>query len=368
MEQKKNEVVHRIKKRIEHWQMISIGLAVYDILAVCAAFFGALWLRFDCRFSMIPQEYLMAYYGFIGIYALFAVLVFWRLRLYNSIWRFASFDELLRMIFASGITFVFHCIGITVFFQRMPLSYYFFGIILQFGLTLGIRFSYRFILLERERRRKNLALARVNHVLLIGAGSAGRMLLQDIRKSKEVKDRICCIIDDNPNKWGRFIDGILVEGGRDSIFSCVEKYHIDKIYVAIPSASAQEIRDILNICKETGCELKNLPGIYQFVNGEISANALKDVAVEDLLGRDPIKVNTEEICQYISGKVCLVSGGGGSIGSELCRQIAAHGPKQLIIFDIYENNAYEIQQELKKKYPALNLVVLIGSVRDTRRV
>ena len=205
--------------------------------------------------------------------------------------------------------------------------------------------------------------------MVIGAGAAGQAILREMRNSEQISGQACCVIDDNPNKWGRYMEGVQIVGGRDDILATVEKYDIDEIYFAIPTASPQIRRDILNICKETKCELKRLPGMYQLANGDISLSKLKPVAVEDLLGRDPIKVNMDEIFQYIKGKTILVTGGGGSIGSELCRQIAAHEPKQLIIFDVYENNAYEIEQELKRKYKdSLNLVVLIGSVRDSRRV
>lgn len=364
----KDSKVYYMKNKVEHWQVVSIGLVVYDTIAVTLAFFLALWFRFDCRYTMIPSEYLSAYYKFLLIYVVFSIFVFWRMRLYNSIWRFASYSELLRTIVATGITFVFHCIGITVLFGRMPLSYYVFGIMIQFALTLGVRFSYRFVLLERSRQRKSEEIAKAKRVLLIGAGKAGQMILRDIKTAKELKDIVCCIIDDNPNKWGRYVEGVPVIGGRDDILSAVERFKIEKIVLAVPSASAQEKRDILNICKETGCELKNLPGIYQFLTGEVRVSALKDVAVEDLLGRDPIRVNMEEIYSFIQGKKVLVTGGGGSIGSGLCRQIASHHPKQLIILDIYENNVYDIQQELKKNYPELDLVVLIGSVWDSRRI
>ena len=352
---------------MEHWQVVSIGLTVYDAIAMILAFFMALWFRFDCRYTMIPKEYLNFYFKFILIYAVISIFVFRKMRLYNSIWRFASYSELLRTVVATGITFVIHCVGMNVFFGKMPLSYYVFGIMIQFVLTLGVRFSYRFVLLERSRQRKAEEIAKAKKVLLIGAGKAGQMILRDIKTAKELEDIVCCI-DDNPNKWGRYIEGVPVVGGRDDILSCVEQFKIEKIVVAIPSATAQEKRDILNICKETGCELKNLPGIYQFLTGEVRVSALKDVAVEDLLGRDPIKVNMQEINAFIQGKKVMVTGGGGSIGSGLCRLIAEYHPKQLIIFDIYENNAYDIQQELKKKYPELDLVVLIGSIRDSRRI
>ena len=368
LNQKKTNAVRYTKKKLEHWQVVSIALAGYDAIAIILSFFLALWFRFDCRYSLIPKEYLGAYFKFIGIYAVFSLFVFLRLRLYNNIWRFASYSELMRMILATAITFVFHCVGITFLFRRMPMSYYFFGIMVQFGLTLAVRFAYRFVLLERSKRKKEEEIAKAKKVLLIGGGKAGQIILRDIKTAQELKDIVCCIIDDNPNKWGRYIEGVPIVGGRDDIMSCVERYHIDKIIVALPSATAEEKRDILNICKETGCELKNLPGIYQFLTGEVKVSALRDVAVEELLGRDPIKVNMEEIHEFINGKKVMVTGGGGSIGSGLCRQIASYNPKQLIIFDIYENNAYDIQQELRKKYPNLNLVVLVGSIRDSRRI
>lgn len=368
LNQTKNDSVQFTKKKIEHWQVVSMALAGYDAIAIILAFFLALWFRFDCRYSMIPKEYLGRYVKFIGIYVIFSLLVFWCMHLYNSIWRFASYNELIRMVFATGISFVFHCAGMRIFFGRMPISYYFFGILVQFGMTLAVRFAYRFVLLERDKRRTTEELAKAKKVLLIGGGKAGRIILRDIKTAKELKDIVCCIIDDNPNKWGRYIEGVQIVGGRDDIMSCVERYKIDKIVLAIPSATAQEKRDILNICKETGCELKNLPGVYQFLTGEVKVSALRDVAVEELLGRDPIKVNMEEIHEFINRKTVMVTGGGGSIGSGLCRQIASYNPKQLIVFDIYENNAYDIQQELKKKYPKLDLVVLVGSIRDSRRI
>lgn len=355
-----------LKKKFhpEHWQIMAVYLMVYDMVAIAASYFFAMWIRFDCRFQSIPAEYLDAYFDTIWIYGVFCILVFWGLRLYKSIWRFASYSELMRMTAATGITLLCYIAATSMITGRMPISYYFFGVIMQFGLTLGIRFAYRFVLLLRGRHQEESE--RLKHVMLVGAGAAGQMIFRDIKHAKEVKEKVCCFIDDNPNKWGRYIDGVPVEGGRDEIMRACEKYHIDKIYVVIPSASAEAKKDILNLCNHTGCELMNLPGMYQLYNGDVTVSNMKEVAVEDLLGRDPIKVNMDEIFQHLKGKVIMVTGGGGSIGSELCRQIAAHGPKQLIIFDIYENNAYDIQLELKKKYPDLNLVVRIGSVRDSR--
>ena len=223
---------------LEHWQVVNIGLIVYDMFAVSAAYFLALWLRFDCSFSAIDPEFLKAYYLFAPIYAPVCWLVFRRCRLYQSIWRFASYNELLRTIVATVITGFLHAIGITAIFCRMPITYYIFGIVLQFLAVLGIRFSYRFVLLLRGSREKA---AYAHRVMLVGAGAAGQMLLRDIMKACDYQDRVCCIIDDNPNKWNRYIDGVPVVGGREDILTNVEKYHIDKIYLALPSATAEDM-------------------------------------------------------------------------------------------------------------------------------
>ena len=337
---------------------------VYDALSLAFSYFIALWLRFDLRYTTIDYPYLEAWKHFLPLYILFSLAVFWYLKLYKSIWRFASYSELLRVSVATIISALFHTVGITLLYIRMPISYYFIGALLQYVAVLGIRFSYRFILLIRKIRVKQVN----SRIMVIGAGSAGQMLIRDIQRAGEVDGEVVCIIDDNQNKWGRTIDNIPVVGGRENILEMVEKYSIDKIFLAIPSATAQQRRDILNICNETSCELKNLPGMYQLVLGQVTASAMRNVSVEDLLGRDPIRADLQEVFQFINGKTVLVTGGGGSIGSELCRQIAAHSPKELIIFDIYENNAYSIQLELKEKYPDLKLIVLIGSVRDSRRI
>ena len=353
-------------KGIEHWKVIAVYLVIYDVLAVNLSYFAALWLRFDLKYSLIGPTYLEAFFRFAPINTVICLLLFWRFRLYNSIWRFASFDELYRSIIASGISSVLHILAITIFVRRMPISYYFIGTVLQFLLVVGIRFSYRFVLLLRNTRGKS-NIPEIN-CMLIGAGSAGQMILREIRLSKEINEKVKCIIDDNPNKWNRYIESVPIVGGRDDILESVEKYQIKKIYIAIPAASAENRRDILNICKETDCEIKALPGIYQLASGEVSIKDMRDVAIEDLLGREQVKLDLEPVFEFLHGKTVLVTGGGGSIGSELCRQIASHSPAKLIIFDIYENNAYDIQNELKKKYPELNLLVLIGSVRDSGRL
>ena len=366
MKQMKNKGV----MGLEHWKVIALYLLIYDIVTINLSYFIGLWLRFDLQYSKIPSEYLMAFIKFAPFYTAFSIIVFYMMHMYNSLWRFASFNELTSIMMATVVTGTAHVVGITLFVRRMPIAYYVFGICAQFIFTTGIRFGYRFVNLERAKREKAEKSAHVkHHVMVIGAGAAGMTVLRELHNSRELTSRACCVIDDNPNKWNRFIEGTPIVGGRDTILENVEKYDIDTIMLTMPSASAKDKRDILNICKETNCELKSLPGIYQLANGEVLLSKMKSVAIEDLLGRDQIKVDMAEIFNQLKGKTILVTGGGGSIGSELCRQIAAHKPKQLIIFDVYENNAYEIEQELRRKYKdRLNLVVLIGSVRDTRRI
>ena len=357
------------KKRFhfEPWHRIAAILLLFDIFAVNLSYFIALWLRFDLKYSTIPERYLTEWLRLVPIYTVIVIAVFALMRLYRSLWRYASYAELWRIIAACVITSGLHTILSRVLFGRMPISYYVVGAGIQLVATIGIRFAYRFLLLMRSHTDGGDEHG-ISRVMIVGAGSAGQMIMRDIRRSKSIHDKVVCFIDDDANKWSRFLDGVPIIGGREEILSAAEKYGIDKIYLAIPSATAEARRDILNICKETGCALKNLPGIYQFVLGDISVSAMKDVSVEDLLGREPIRADMEEVYRFVTDKVVLVTGGGGSIGSELCRQIAAHSPKQLIIFDIYENSAYSIQLELHEKYPDLNLVVLIGSVRDSRRI
>lgn len=358
----------KTKFHMEHWHKIAALLMTYDLLAVSLSYFLALVFRFDFIFSNISEQYLYAYLHFIPINTLVCMVVFWFFKCYHSVWRFASYNEFWRTLNATLTTSFIHLVLITTLFQPMPLSYHIFGTLIQFALMIGVRFSYRFVLLER-RKRDNHKKAFVTHrVMLIGAGSAGTMILGDIRRTKGTNMEVVCIIDDNPNKWKRYIGGVPVVGGRNDIFTSVKEYEIDKIFIAIPSAPPAEISEIVNICKETGCDLKILPGMYQFTTGDITFDKMKDVAVEDLLGREQIRVDLDEIFLSLVDKTVLVTGGGGSIGSELCRQIAAHTPGHLIIFDIYENNTYEIEQELKSKYPDVKVSVVIGSVRDENRV
>lgn len=352
------------KRKFEHWQVVRLLLMVYDFAAVIVSFGIALWLRFDCKVTSVEPQYLTTYTKTIIIYALFCLVVFWFLRLYKSIWRFASYSELMRVILATVVTGVIYTGSLLVFNLHMPVSYYVIGITVQFIATLGIRFFYRFVLLLRGRTNNEV---QKKNVMIVGAGSAGQMLFRDIKHAKETNETVACFIDDNPNKWDRYIDDVPVFGSRDHILEAVDKFNIEKIYVAVPSANPQDKRDILRVCNETSCELMNLPGMYQLYTGEVSVSKMKKVQIEDLLGRDPIKPNMDEVFAYVRNKVVLITGV-GSIGSELARQIASHNPKQLILFDVYENNAYDIQLELRKKYPNLDLVTLIGSVRDSRKM
>lgn len=353
------------KFKAEHWMIVSVLLMLYDFAAVILSYFGALWLRFDMKFSLIPPEYMRTFNCTILLYGVICIIVFKAARLYNSIWKFAGYSELLRVAVSTLITLAVQIILTVPFFGRMPVVYYFCGALMQFVFVLGVRFAYRVVLLMRNKTGGDRYTSKV---MLIGAGSAGQMILKDVQNSKSLNDKVMCIIDDDPNKHRRFINGVQVVGGRDEILKYCEKYDIEKIYIAIPSSTAEEKRDILNICKETNCELKVLPSFIQLINEEVTVSKMKSVAIEDLLGREQIKVDMTEIFEFLSGKTILVTGGGGSIGSELCRQIASHDPKKLIIFDVYENNAYDIQQELKSKHPELDLEVLIGSVRDSRRI
>ncbi|MBQ6315436.1 MAG: polysaccharide biosynthesis protein, partial [Mogibacterium sp.] len=319
--------------------------------------------------------YLQPWEKFAPLYAVICIVVFWRLRLYRSIWRFASFTELQQITAATIVTTIIHIIGVTMTLNilagdagfttnRMPFSYYIMGAVLQAFLITAVRFSYRFILLLRATRSKKSAA----NIMIVGAGAAGQLLLRDIRRTKSLEEQVVCFIDDNKNKWNRDVDGVLVVGGRESIVSTVKSLNVDKVYVALPSISAKERKKIIDICRQTDCEIKNLPGMYQLALGDVSVNSLKKVDVEDLLGREPVKMNSHEVRNFLTDKVVLITGGGGSIGSELCRQVAQAPIRQLIIFDMYENNAHEIKLELMDKYPDLNLETIIGSVRNSRKV
>ena len=342
-------------------------IAALDVLSICIACFAALLVRFDFQFNAIEQQYLSTYLQVILPWCAICLGVFSCLGLYNSIWSFVSTDELMHVLEAYGILAVLSFVLAMMFQVDMPKSFFVMGLVFSCLFTLSIRFGWRMLRYIRQHF-STTGHSKQENVLIIGAGEAGKALVNEFTISNYIHSRVCCLIDDNPIKWGKRLGGIPIVGGREDIPDAVEKYDIQRIIYAIPSGSAQTKKDILDICSTTGRPVQVVPGMYQLVNGDISVSALRKVDVQDLLGRDPIKVNLEEILNFISGKVVMVTGGGGSIGSELCRQIAKSNPRQLIIFDIYENNAYDIQMELQRSYPDLNLVTLIGSVRNTARV
>ena len=351
------------------WIHKAIFLMVADVLTILFSYLAALLLRFDFAMSTIPREYLLGYTWSMPFWTASAVVVFYGCRLYHSIWRLASVSELRRIIAAYAVLIPVYVAGGFFMKLRMPTSYFIMGYIISFCMTSGVRFSYRLLRFYINQQSNTHPAAGRDRVMIIGAGRAGQTLIKEMINSDKMDVQICCIIDDNPNKKGRVLEGIPIVGNRYNIVSAVKKYDINRIIYAIPATTGKNRKDILNICKDTGCRMQTVPGVYQLVNGEVSVSKLRDVEITDLLGRAQVRVNNDEILASIKGKTVLVTGGGGSIGSELCRQIAKAEPKKLVIFDIYENNAYEIQQELIRQYgDRLDLDVRIGSVRNTNRI
>ena len=344
-----------------------ILLVLMDMLIITAAGPLAIYVRYNLFFEPQAIEFIENIFQYLPVNLILTVIVFAAFRLYQGIWKYASASDLVNIILACLVSAVTQTIGMMLMGLRFPRSYPFmYFAVLTAGISI-FRFTYRILAYFRQKQQGLIKEGKTN-TMIVGAGEAGNTLLKELQNSKFVEQNVCCLVDDDPGKIGKYLRGVLVAGNRKDICRLAEEYHIDEIMIAIPSASHAEIQELLDICNQTSCKLKVLPGIYQLVNGEVSVSKLRNVEIEDLLGREPIDTQVESIMGYVSGKVVLVTGGGGSIGSELCRQIARHEPKQLVIFDIYENNAYDIQQELKRDYPELNLVVLIGSVRNTHRI
>lgn len=356
-----------MKMWIERNQLLlkKLGLAVYDVFAVVVSSLLALLLRFEGKYNEIPQEYIDRSLQYISIVIVVTLVIFYVMRLYGSLWTYAGATELMNIVIASILSAGIQMGVIVLMDMKMPRSYYVFYAMCLFVMVTISRYSYR--ALRTVIKRQKDSASRTN-VLVMGAGGAGNMLVREIANSSHVNKRVVCIVDDAKSKQGSYLHGVKIMGTRDDIPWLVKKYHVDEIMLALPSAPAQEIKKILDICKETGCELKRLPGMYQLVNGEVGISKLKEVEVNDLLGREPVEVDLSAILDYVAGKTVLVTGGGGSIGSEICRQVAEHNPKRLVIVDIYENTAYDIQNELKNKFPNLDLAVLIASVRNTKRM
>ena len=343
-----------------------IALFIVDILSVILDSYLAIILRFKLDNIWVPAEYMYSVESYMVINVITTVVIFLVLNLYNRVWSYASINEMLAILGATMLSTVFQAFGFSLLYLQVPRSYYFFYFILLSITTIITRFSYRILHTMENGLKKSTRHSR--NTIVIGAGEAGNMIIKELKSSKYLNQKVVCVIDDNPSKKGKYIHGIRIVGGRDKIQEAAKKYDAEEIILAIPSAGTKNTRDILRICNLTDCKLKILPGMYQLINDDVGVSNLREVSIEDLLGRDTIEIDMESVGQYVRNKRVLVTGGGGSIGSELCRQIASHNPKLLIIFDIYENNAYDIQQELVRKYPNLKLEVLIGSVRNTSRI
>ncbi len=343
-----------------------IALIITDIILINGSVFLSLIMRFDIDIESIPQEYIDKYLDNVIPFTIIALILFWCFRMYHSLWQYASIAELYKIVEACVVTEIVH-FGFTVAMGWMlPRSCYFLSLVFLILAMSASRFMYRMIRTFLQDYRETTEPV---NIMIIGAGEATNVLLREIQNSRYMyNSRVSCIIDDDHKKVGKYIRGVKVVGTRDKIKESAKLYGIDEIIFAIPSASVEVKRDILNICKETDCNLKILPGVYQMVDGEVNVNSIRNVDVLDLLGRDPIEVDIDSIMGYVKDKTIMVTGGGGSIGSELCRQLVSHQPKCLIIFDIYENNAYDIQQELQINYPNANVVTLIGSIRNTKRL
>ena len=350
-----------------------ILLVIWDVICINGCSFLALFMRYDMNWDKFINshtvragEYVQTLTDIMVVNTILTLIIFMVFHLYSSMWRFAGMSEVLNIALATGISGVMHLVLIKGVLNRpMPRTYFVIYVLLLFIVTVVIRFSYR---LCRQLYKANSHGSHMRNTLIIGAGEAGNMVINELKLSVNLDSHICGIIDDEKAKQGTYIQGIRVLGGRDQILPAVQKYKVNEIIVAMPSVSKKKVKNILEICQKTNAELKIVPGMYQFVNGEAQVEKIRPVQIEDLLGREPVRIDLDAVINYVKNKVVLVTGGGGSIGSELCRQVAANHPKMLIIFDIYENNAYEIQQELKREYPSLHLEVLIGSVRNTHRI
>lgn len=336
------------------------------MIQICS--FLALWIRFDLSTKSIPLQYVDAMMSYAGILTVTTVIVFSLFHLYSIVWSSAGIIEMEYIVAACSVTCVLQIAGMNILNIEVPRSYHILWLLFMTAFIGVSRMSYRALQLAGRHIGRKRDSAVQKRVMIVGGGQAGTLLIKELNSSERASGIPVCIIDDDHNKIGKYINGVPIRGTREEIPELAEKYKIDEIYIALPTATGVERKKILEICQKTKCILKILPGLYQLMSGEVSIAKLRDVEIDDLLGREPIKVDLDEIMGYVKGKVVMVTGGGGSIGSELCRQLAGHGVGHLIIFDMYENNAYEIQQELKRNYPELNLTVLIGSVRNTNRL
>ncbi len=359
--------VNRKLMTSKKWARIG-ALVILDAFVAMGVSFLSLLVRYDFYFTDIPARFFEAAHSICVINMLATLVIFGLWRLYKSVWRYASATELINIGGATATVFAAQLLYLYLLDVDLPRSYPFFYAFFMFVITVAVRFSYRIMRIINEKRRTISQEGTQKKCMIVGAGAAGNAMIKEIESTNYLSMKVCCVIDDNPGCWEKRLRGVPIVGGREQIPTAVEKYEIDEIIIAIPSAKPSQLKEIIEICKETGCKMRTLPAIYQLINGEVNVSKLREIEIEDLLGREPVSVNLDEIMGYVSNKVVMVTGGGGSIGSELARQVASHNPKCLLIVDIYENNAYDIQQELKEKYPDLNLKVLIASVRNTARM
>ncbi|OUP66214.1 hypothetical protein B5F12_00345 [Pseudoflavonifractor sp. An176] len=347
------------------WKILIIMLV--DTLLMVSSYALALLIRFDFHWSQIPMTYVRSWAPCLIVQLIVTAIVFFWRRMYHYIWRTVNAHDVIRMCVSVVLAFALSNLCCVFLSLPLPASVWVMVFVFQLCGLVGERCALRlWSVVQYSYGRGNKGEERI---MLIGAGESGRMLSRELRSSPQVKGRLCCVIDDNPQLHGKYLDGVRIVGGRDQIEDAAKRYDITQILFAIPTIQPEEKAAILNICKMTGCRLRVLPGLYQLLNGEVSLSAVKDVQVEDLLGRTPVQLNKAVVSDFLEDKVVMVTGGGGSIGSELCRQIATCHPRRLIVLDIYENNAYDIQQELKRQYGTrLDLRVEICSIRDKKRV
>ncbi len=352
------------KKNISLW-IKKIMLVALDIVAINAATVLSLFVRFELSFSKIDVQYIENARQFLWIDTIFTLIIFTIFGLYSGLWKYASIKELFNIIVACTISYTFKYFVTNWMGISQPRSTIFFGWVLLIILVFATRFSYRILryIVHENTQRKG-----IKRIMVIGAGDAGNMIIREIRSSGILKSKVVCAIDDDKNIHGLNIQGVKIIGGRDQIKEAVKKYKVDEIIIAMPSVPSRERKKIYDICKDTQCTLRTIPGMYQIINNEVKLSDLREVQIEDLLGRDTVDINVDEILDYVKGRVILVTGAGGSIGSELCRQIAGHNPKKLVMLDIYENSIYDIQLEIAGKYPGLDMEVLIATIRDEKRI
>lgn len=341
-----------------------VFLVTLDILLINFVSYLAILVRFDLRIAKVDLQYSEAIVSYSLIHTVLTLAIFFVFRLYHSLWKYASIEEMINVVASCIVASAIQFLGMKLNGYHMPRSYYPLNLMLLICAIGGTRFLYRTLRIMHNRYHSDSK----KRIMIIGAGQASHVIIKEIQGSEYLDGKVICAIDDNKQKYGNYIQGVKIVGNRHDIISCADKYRITDIIIAIPKLPSKDKKELLSICKETGCALKILPGMYQLINEEVSVSRLRNVEIEDLLGRESISLDTESIMGYVKNRVVVITGGGGSIGSELCRQVVKHNPKQLIIIDIYENNAYDIQQELLAEYPELNLVVLIASVRNTLRM